>query len=169
MGTSLADIPDLRAFLLAVARRRWPGLDTIHEDLVGDTLRDLTASFRVDSARSESPEDQARAQATTILRRRVVDHFRRPVAEFAEETIGEAISDPSGLSEAQILYRRALRRTLAFLAEQSHEDRALLLDEIEGALSSALRKRRQRLRADLREWLESDLGADASELFSETE
>lgn len=134
---------------------------------MADALRDLVASFRVDPTRQESPEDQARAQAATILRRRVVDYFRRPIAEFAEVEVGRSIADPGGLNELQVLYRRALRRTLVFIGNRDPEDRALLLDQVEGPLSTRQRKRRQRLRADLREWLEADLGIDASDLFTE--
>jgi len=159
--------PDLSGFLLAFARGRWPGLVSIHEDLVGDSMRDLVASYRFDASLGTSELDQARAQGATILKRRVIDHFRKPVAEFAHLDVAESLPDPRGLGETAILHRRALRLTLSYLDECSDEQRALLLDDIPGALSSTQRKQRQRLRHDLRTRLDTELGADAASLFEE--
>ncbi len=159
------DFSALRTFLIGYARRRWPGLDALIEDLVSDAMRDLWASHSIDAARRDSPADQLRAQAITILRRRVVDYFRRPVAAHARIEVAENLADPQSLSEDEILHRRLLRFTLKFLSDRSAEERGLLLDELKGPLTDAQRKRRQRLRGDLRAFLAAKLGSEAVELL----
>lgn len=158
-------VPDVRSYVVGILRRRWPGLEPLHDDLASQTIADLVASYRVNDGIGQTPETQAKRQAAVILKRRIADHFRRPVVEYTTAEVPDsAVDAPEG--EATVQYRKALRSVIRLLDEVSEEDRELLLGgNVQVSLSARERKRKERLRSRLRRELESELGSSLDDLF----
>lgn len=174
---------ELRRYLDLMIRSSWIDRD----ELVNQTLSDLShriltgpsgvPSSWFGSAPPEQRDDQAYLfrLARTILKRRIVDLFRRRAKEWTntvrDEDLLVAIPSPAVGTERQMLATQMLRICVAALADMSEEDRELFayLTGMSGSasrsFSDAERKRLQRMRRRLKDDLVRQLGPEAAEFF----
>lgn len=176
----------------------------MHEELVNDALIALTEYIRrgtVDVPASwlgvEPPDDldQERFERLgyTILRRRIVDHWRRlgvrrasgdaggaaPVDELPDDSsergpnLGQASTPPEHLDDT-LLYARMMRICLRVLETLSAEERDLIsfvggnflaVETAHEADGPTERQRLSRARAKLRSAVEAELGESVADLL----
>jgi DNA-directed RNA polymerase specialized sigma24 family protein len=159
-----AEAASVLQYLDGLARRRWPTLAHLHRDLVADAMADLVAwADPLDDA--PAPFDLRRV-ATTILKRRVADHFRDRVAIHAATAHVENLPADAVVPSQRLFAGEVLRATLAFLASLTKQERESLTEPPDRSTPSE-RKQRQRLRERLREHLRDRLGADVDPLWKE--
>jgi DNA-directed RNA polymerase specialized sigma24 family protein len=170
---------ELRAMLQGDLRRRIPALKSRHEDLVQETLADLSDRIAeggegVPSSwlAIETPSDEDRAHlarlARTILRRRVADLFRARVRGRADEPVEaepEAILSRERDADRAAHTAELLRITaLAMEALSANDREALLLaaerdgERVEGRMPDKDRQRLSRARSRLLAILRERLG-----------
>lgn len=149
----------LRSFL----RRHYRLLANEHDDLLQQTLADLFESTR--RTRAPLPDDELNALAYSILKRRIVDRFRRETRSVVENIDPAVVPEPhdEGTFDVRMHYRRLLRAVLLLVNELSPEQQALLLDEAPPvragrARSAAQRQQLRRLRESLRMRLVNEYG-----------
>lgn len=129
-----------------------------HDDLVQQTLSDLFR-YLLNRNASETPPDELRALAFSILKRRVSDRFREEARNFALRSCHPGDHESLAPStETVASYRELLTTVLGFIAEMNENDRSLLLNEAIGseralAMPAAERQRLSRLRGQLRQLL----------------
>lgn len=175
------EISSLRAVLLQDMRRRFPALRNRHEDLVHESLADLTARIAkggdaipaswLATGEPESEDDRVHLirLGRTILRRRVADMFRSRVrawAELASVEDADLAASQSVATDQQVHTTELLKATLLAMDKLSDADRdALVLaaerdgERVEGRMPDKDRQRLSRARARLLELLKSNLSA----------
>lgn len=161
--------PALRQFLRSRFR-----LVSDHEDLVQQTLSDLHRFLLTRLPKRPYAEDETRALAFSILKRRVADRFRNEARSFAALELGRARNELSLEPSAETVagYRELLGTVLNFIAEMDGADRQLLLSEAlgtdrSGSLPPADRQRLSRLRERLRKRL-AGLGVSSEDMKPES-
>lgn len=160
--------------LAAQLRRRYRMLASDHDDLVQEVLENFVR-FLDSHAGRLPPEEEWAAIASTMLKRRIADRFRRSLREVSrsiDETDDDAaeVADTAAPVDEVVRYRRLLSAVLGLLAEMSDADRALLLDEAmpeeaREPMSASDRKRLSRLRDRLREGLRLRFGVAPDDYF----
>lgn len=151
----------LSTYLLAYVANRFRNQVRDPEDIVQATLVDLQQWA---AGRNNVGEDELRAVATTICKRRIADYFRSlipPAAEALLKTIPSGAATP----EEEILVRRALRICLREAAKLSETEARLILGHTRSPMKPADRQRRKRLRNRLREVVQNEIGVDLGDLF----
>jgi DNA-directed RNA polymerase specialized sigma24 family protein len=168
---------------------RFPSLRAIHEDLVAESLLNLSERLIERSsqypaawfASGEPEREQDRAYlhrlAHTILRRRVADRFRGRAAAWAREAsideLPEAeLGSARGDYERRLMAARMLKVCVEVLATLPEEDRELAatIGEArvgEGPRSAADRQRLTRLRRKLGNAIRERLGESVAKLLKE--
>ena len=175
------EITPLRAQLVQDIRRRFPALKSKHEDLVHESLADLSARIAkggeaipvswmsVDVPESEEDRVHLIRLARTILRRRVADMFRARVRAWAESTheveIDEAPSQSIPMDQ-QLHATELLKATLVAMDQLSDADRESLMlaaerdgERVEGRMPDRDRQRLSRARSRLLEILQEKYSA----------
>lgn len=165
-----SELPKTRDTLLRHLRARLPALPQEHDDLVQETLLDLTREVNERGAEypaswkarrsdlDEADKDRFHALAFTILRRRVADYFTRRHRDWTRSgdllrTAHTAFpTEPS--AERQYLVAQLLRTCVEFLSELSEDERRLVMHvtltaDTKAPLSAADRQRLHRLRRRL--------------------
>lgn len=153
-------------------RARYPSLQHLHQDLVGEAVLQLTRLLSQPGEQwpaswflaDEPPDEDVRrfrGLAHTVLNRRVLDEFRRDVTGWVQswDEVPEEEHPPSGAADhaTALDQRRAVRALLLVVQGLSARDQALIervgLGGEAPALSGAERERvrwlRQRLRTQL--------------------
>jgi DNA-directed RNA polymerase specialized sigma24 family protein len=170
-------------------RRKYPSIHHVHEDIVGETLLQLTShlSTRPEilppqwfEATGPAPDETWRFQAfaKTVLKRRVMDHFRADFRLWAQEidtgqddgqgSQPEPLANgPDAGSELDLV--RTSRALIAMLARLPERDR-LLMEEValggrDAPLDAGERQRVSRLRRQLLKELESAIGQNPKQLL----
>ena len=169
--------------------KNFPTLRRLHEDLVSETLLQLTTHL---GARPEGlpltwfqplepPEDDIRrfhALAMTVLNRRVTDHFRADYRQWVRELpLDDAGSSEQAAEQAATGHdsagaldlARAARALMTLLSELPDVDR-MLMEEValggrDGPMGDRERQRVHRLRQRLLESLRARLGHDPVEFL----
>lgn len=162
-GASDRRFQEISVALRGYLRRRYRLLANEHDDLLQQTLSDLfEATHR---ARDLIPDDDLTALAYSILKRRIVDRFRRETRSVVENVEPALVGEPhdEGSFDARMHYRRLLRAVLLLVSKLSPEQQALLLDETSPsataqARSPAQRQQLRRLRELLRTRLADEFG-----------
>jgi DNA-directed RNA polymerase specialized sigma24 family protein len=172
----VAFAPRARAYL----RGHFPALGRVHDDLVGDALLDLTEAlhardsglpptwFCVDDPPRDDV-DRFGKLAFTVLKRRVVDHFRRATTRIVEDIEALSESEQPVSPDAPFDHALDMKRTagalFAALASLRVEDRELIdrvaLGDDDIPMSDRDRQRLRRLRVELMDRLRSRLGPTA--------
>jgi hypothetical protein len=166
---------------------RYPSMRHLHDDLVGEMVVQLTAYlnekpetvpsswFNVDGP-PENERWRFQGFARTVLKRRVMDHFRSEfrawtveLAEDLDPIEKDNTAHPSNHSDVGFELSRTARELLAMLAELPDLDR-LLMEELalggrDSPLTPAERQRVSRLRRQLLKELQKKLGRDPIELL----
>lgn len=183
------ELASLSRALAADLRLRIPQLASEHEDIVQETLFDLSRWLESDAAKNlpaswfavcgDPPsEDKARFTRTAhaILRRRIADRFRGAIGAWARASTspigeGDLRSDERLSPERAVWIAQLLRACVEVLSEASQEERLLVLS-LAGAGASApealdptARKRLQRLRRRLERELVRRFGERAAEMM----
>ena len=151
---------EARAYLERIVSHRWPTLRDRHADLVADALGDLVAW--VERLESNPTDEDLRRVAAKILQRRVADHVRYQIRNYAAARVRD-IEAASASPERRVLAAQALQIVMEELASLSDEDRRLAfgtMDPDRPPLDATDRKRLERLRERLRDILERRLGVD---------
>lgn len=161
-GVSDQRIESVRANLKSYLRRRYRLLANEHEDLLQQTLSDL---FEATRKRSEPiADEELAALAYAILKRRIVDRFRRETRSVIEDLPSEVPAEPhdDGTFDDRMHYRRLLRAVLVLVDELTPDQQALVLDErasdADGPRTPAQRQQLRRLREHLRSRLATEFG-----------
>lgn len=172
--------------------RRWLGnkyqsIRHLHDDLVGETIVQLTAYLNDKPAtvppswfNNDGPHESERWRfqsfALTLLKRRVMDHFRSDFRAWTVELSADLYDSdtqdaehPTNESDARFELTRAARDLIRILATLPDADR-LLMEELalggrDTPLTSAERQRISRLRRQLLKELQKKLGRDPIELL----
>lgn len=174
---------ELRAMLLLDLRRRIPALRTRHEDIVQETLTDLSdrileggdaiPSAWIEPGVPALDEDRAHLArlARTILRRRTADLFRARVRGRADEPVeheSESVASREQGSDQVAQTAELLRHTREAMEELSPNDREALLlaaerdgERVEGRMPDKDRQRLSRARARLLALVRERVGATA--------
>lgn len=180
-----AELPTIKGELSVYLRRRVPALRHEHEDLLSDALlsisnyviknwETLPQSWFSDS--TPDPDDQSYLHklATTILKRRIADRFRKSLPSQTT-SLEEDVYD-SGLvgQERRIIMDKVLEVVLSALDEMPAEDRdliALISQEVapRKALDTRDRQRLHRIRKRLKERIKLRVGCDVSDLLKTTD
>lgn len=172
-------LADFSKIALRYLRGRFPSLAYLHDDLVGDTLVDLTALLTGRYAESlAAPTDDERLKrfhrlAYTILDRRVADHFRQLYRQNVEriDDVPEEQLPSTGDADAgaRLDARRAVDVLVALLDEMSADDRVLITEAEQrvgrAPRSDRDRQRLRRLRQQLTEKLRARLGEEGLALL----
>jgi DNA-directed RNA polymerase specialized sigma24 family protein len=143
-------------------RRRYRLLRNEHEDLLQQTLSDLFEATR--DRLATFPDEELTALAYAILKRRIVDRFRRETRSVIQDMPSDAVPEPhdDGTFVDRMHYRRLLRAVLSLVDELTPEQKALVLDEsasnADGSRTPAQRQQLRRLRAHLRSRLATEYG-----------
>lgn len=151
---------ELREYL----RRRYRLLAAEHDDLLQQAIVDLFEATR--HTHDHLPDDELTALAHSILKRRIVDRFRRETRNVVDNIEPGVVPDPHDEDsfDARMHYRRLLRAVLLLVDRLNTQQQALLLDdEIPGdtlgaARSPAQRQQLRRLRQLLRTQLANEFG-----------
>jgi len=161
-GASEQRFEAVRAELGNYLRRRYRLLANEHDDLVQQTLSDL---FEATQKRSEPiPDEALTALAYAILKRRIVDRFRRETRSVIEDMPSYELPEPhdGGSFDDRMHYRRLLRAVLVLVDELTPDQQALVLDEsasdADGPRTPAQRQQLRRLREQLRNRLATEYG-----------
>lgn len=169
--------------------RKFPTIRRLHEDLVSETVVQLAAhlsrppeglppTWFQQADPKEGDTRRFHALAQTVLKRRVMDHFRADFRHWAHELppdddgSREQASEQSGAGHdvgSALDLVRAARALVTLLAELPDEDR-LLMEEValggrDGPLEGRERQRVHRLRQRLLDALRARLGHDPVELL----
>ena len=161
-------------------RTRFPAIRHQHDDLVGETLVDLTESLQrrtgglpgswyVHDDPPQPDVDRFGKLAFTVLQRRVVDQFRSSANRFSEDidTLSESQSpeSPDTPIDRLVDLKRTASALFTTLETLPADDRALLQDVALGGsempMSDRDRQRLRRLRVELVDRLRSRLGPAA--------
>lgn len=169
--------------------RNYPSLQHLHQDLVGETLLQLTAylstapkSLPAEWFQLAGPvvdeEWRFRAFALTVLKRRVMDHFRADFRLWVREFAGNR--DEAGAPEAELAVEnqeagdeldlvRTCRALLIMMAKLPDRDRLLMEEQALGGRDAPLdpgeRQRLHRLRLQLLNELAATLGQDPKQFL----
>lgn len=161
-------------------RVRFPAIRHQHDDLVGETVVDLTESLQRRTGglpgswyvRAEPPQpdvDRFGKLAFTVLQRRVVDQFRSSAHRFSEDidtlTESQAPESPETPIDRLVDLKRTASALFITLETLPADDRALLqsvaLGGSEMPMSDRDRQRLRRLRVELVDRLRTRLGPAA--------
>ncbi|MEO8922159.1 MAG: hypothetical protein ABI330_04940 [Caldimonas sp.] len=161
-GASDRRFEAVRAELRNYLRRRYRLLANEHEDLLQQTLSDL---FEATQKRGEPiADEELTALGYAILKRRIVDRFRRETRSVIEDLPSDESSEPhdDGTFDDRMHYRRLLRAVLVLVDELTPDQQALVLDEsasdADGPRTPAQRQQLRRLREQLRSRLAVEYG-----------
>jgi DNA-directed RNA polymerase specialized sigma24 family protein len=144
--------------------RSYSSLKNVHADLVQQSAEDLTRYAR---ERSWSEVDDWSAMGFRILHRRIADHYRSQARAWTFEPISEDLpaADSATNPERVAHYAAQLQKLVRLITGLDDQDRHLLLSEIlddgpndRSPLTDVERKRMSRLRARLRDKMESREG-----------
>jgi DNA-directed RNA polymerase specialized sigma24 family protein len=167
-------LQDVRPQWLAWLRRRLPGAESLHNDIVQDAAGDLLQYVSTDG-RSALPDDEIRGLGFTILRRRAADATRRFHSSSAlhvslTETHEPAVSGDSGRPEE---YQKLLRAVIELMGSLDTNSRELLVRGEFSArktlapLSGAQRQKLSRLRLELRRKLAEQYHLDVESILKD--
>jgi hypothetical protein len=165
-------LKEIRPQWMAWLRRRRPGLQSWHEDVVQDAATDLVQHVSAPERRDLSDEDVRRI-GFTILRRRAADSFRDKVLSWDSSALDQIADAARGANPEQVQeFTKVLRVVLELLAPLDRKTRNLIahsqtssLDD--APLSDAERQRLARLRADLRRQLAERFNIDVKALLKD--
>lgn len=149
-------------------------MQTLHEDLLQDTLEHLTRWLARHPSRATLASTDLQRVAMTILRCRISDRWRTTVRHVLQEatSIHHLPSQPD--VNDILLKRQALSACLAFMDTLKPEERLLMQLATKHHKSSLTtsdrdRKRLQRLRARLKEHLLRTMGPNIFRQLHSTE
>lgn len=150
-------LEDVNQLLWRMVDRR-PELAHIAESLVSSAMEGLLR-WETRQSQSLSPEESRRV-AATILKRRIVDHYRKHM-EFVEYDLDSVVDEEASAFD-RVGNRQLLAVVLQFTADLEAEDRNLMDHVMLGGsgLNTRERQRLSRMRARLKRYMEDKLGSD---------
>lgn len=166
-------LPNIMQQLRRRVARRLPLLASDHEDLVSQTVTDLARWLKT-HPETVVPGNVAALErlAARILNRRIADLFRDATRRWGTvgEEVLEHVPSPTASVERRVLVEKLLRLTAAFIATLDDDERELVMmgsgeaDESR-ALKDVERKRLQRIRERLDNFISERVGAKPADLL----